>query len=623
MYSRRTQFAAVVALALLTAPAVWTWHRYCGGQESTAENAGEPTGENAGDATGEWLEDPSWDPPQAVDPLEFQKRYARYFEADFMTRLAGQLDPNVNVDALHSSVIRAKDGPLGTLFLDNTGKVVLAVKYPFVINFSEGLAAVATKIQPKTSGLISYGYVDRTGQLVIPADYDAADSFREGLAAVQKAGKWGYINRRGELVIPCRYQRVEEFRDGVARAWPDHDTVQFIDPMGHVLYQGNSNDVSGEFSEGLLHANLAGKPDMDNGRSLGYLNRDFKFAIRLGPDSSGFWPVRCEKFHEGRAAVEIGNQQWGFIDRLGKLVVPASFSTVSPFSEGLAAVTVRRGTIAACGYIDRSGTRVIEPRFLSAGSFKEGLAPVRIAMEDESDDAPSVARPVRSRWGYIDRHGKVVIQPRFYQAGSFEHGLAQVSENPFHHGYIDKTGAYVWQVAEPAYGVNLKKEKPGKVTAAPAQVPTLATVTLELHAKTPVITLGERPQFRAELINAGKEPIVIVLPGDGSIVGWRTPIVRWKPHMRNERWCGNINALKADEVITLQPQARVDISEWIGWPTLNKVGTHKVVLEIENVPGHRWYGEPLGKHDAAAMARVRRSAPFKALSNTVEIRVED
>lgn len=48
-----------------------------------------------------------------------------------------------------------------------------------------------------------------------------------------------------------------------------------------------------------------------------------------------------------------------------------------------------------------------------------------------------------------------------------------------------------------------------------------------------------------------------------------------------------------------------------------------MVLEIENVPGHEWRGAPLGKHDPAAMERVRRSTAFKAGSNVVEINVEE
>ena len=93
--------------------------------------------------------------------------------------------------------------------------------------------------------------------------------------------------------------------------------------------------------------------------------------------------------------------------------------------------------------------------------------------------------------------------------------------------------------------------------------------------------------------------------------------------MRTGPRCGNINVLKADEIVTLKPGQRVPVSEWLHAPTFATAGTHKVVLEIENVPGHDWRGEPLGKHDPEAMDRVRKSTPFKAVSNVVELQVTD
>ena len=49
-----------------------------------------------------------------------------------------------------------------------------------------------------------------------------------------------------------------------------------------------------------------------------------------------------KSFSEGLGEVEIDGK-WGFINTSGKLVIPATFDSVSPFSGGLA--TVRRGAI--------------------------------------------------------------------------------------------------------------------------------------------------------------------------------------------------------------------------------------------------------------------------------------
>jgi hypothetical protein len=403
-----------------------------------------------------------WTPPRKVEPEAFWKQYGKYFEPAFLKRQGERIDKDLDVDTLHLVNIRTQVvGQGGTLFIDKSGNVVLAAPYPLASEFSEGLALVGTKTDFKKGNRIThYGYIDRTGRIAIPAEYESGTSFREGLAGVQKDGKWGFINRKGDVVIAPRYQRVEEFRDGVARAWPDHDTVEFIDPKGRVLFKGDGS--VGRLSEGLFHANLT-MPDGTQQR--GYFDRDFKLVIRFDHRGKGLWPARCGEFHEGRAAVEIGANTWGFLDRDGKLVIPASFRQVDNFSEGLASVSMGPGVLDPRGYIDRWGKMVLEPRFVSAGSFKEGLACVLIPLEDEKDakkhPAPehagaSKAVP-RGKWGFIDKTGRVVIEPRFHSATSFRHGLARVSENPFHVGFIDRTGAYVFQVHEPTYGFDQKR----------------------------------------------------------------------------------------------------------------------------------------------------------------------
>jgi hypothetical protein len=407
-----------------------------------------------------------WDPPQNVSPEIFREQYAKYFEPDAVRRQREQLDKDLDVDTLHVVLINTRDGPLGSLFIDKAGKVMLAAPYASVAEFSEGLSLVGTKVDEKTRHLTGWGFIDRTGKIAIPAEYEMATSFREGLAGVQQGGRWGFIDRRGEVVIAPRYVRVEEFRGGVARVWPNHDTAEFIDAKGRVLFQADR--WAGTFSEGLIYASLpgAGVPQR------GYLDREFKFAIRF--DEQGLWPARCEEFHEGRAAVEIGTNTWGFIDREGKLVIPASFKAVGNFSEGLSAVSFQPGILGPWGYIDRSGRMILEPRFLAAGPFQEGLAAVFLPLSgDPSKDSrgedgakppagDKAAAPIgapRGKWGFIGKTGRVVIPPRYYAATAFRHGLARVSENPYHVGFIDKTGAYVFQVHEPTYAAGANPPK--------------------------------------------------------------------------------------------------------------------------------------------------------------------
>ncbi len=153
--------------------------------------------------------------------------------------------------------------------------------------------------------------------------------------------------------------------------------------------------------------------------------------------------------------------------------------------------------------------------------------------------------------------------------------------------------------------------------------PEKPNLRIELLTETPVIASGTHARFVANLVNDGPEPITIVLPGDGSESGMRTPIIRWNPPMRIRGRCGNINSLKTKEIVTLNAGESVPLKEWsIGSPTLNEPGRISVTLELENIPDLEWGGIPLGQNSVVAMYRVRRTSRFKAVSNVVEIQVQ-
>src|SRR6516162_9153731 len=112
------------------------------------------------------------------------------------------------------------------------------------------------------------------------------------------------------------------------------------------------------------------------------------------------------------------------------------------------------------------------------------------------------------------------------------------------------------------------------------QEATPATLDLHISAKEASLTLGQQPQITATITNKGSAPVTLVLPGDGSESGWRTPLVGFSsiktgkdkpqhpatvPLYRGGR-CGNVNALRSNEVFTLAPGKSKDLSTWIGLP---------------------------------------------------------
>jgi hypothetical protein len=85
------------------------------------------------------------------------------------------------------------------------------------------------------------------------------------------------------------------------------------------------------------------------------------------------------------------------------------------------------------------------------------------------------------------------------------------------------------------------------------------TRDLHISAKETSLAPAQQPQITATITNKGSAPVTLVLPGDGSESGWRTPVVGFSsikvgkdkpkhpadvPRYRGGR-CGNINALIA------------------------------------------------------------------------------
>lgn len=101
---------------------------------------------------------------------------------------------------------------------------------------------------------------------------------------------------------------------------------------------------------------------------------------------------------DGLASVKVGGR-WGYMDRMGQLIIPPQFEEAGWFSGGAAAVK-RDGR---WGYIDRTGRLFVEPQFDQASSFSRGLAPVKVG----------------DLWGYVDRTGRMVIAPQFEIAYPF------------------------------------------------------------------------------------------------------------------------------------------------------------------------------------------------------------
>ena len=154
-------------------------------------------------------------------------------------------------------------------------------------------------------------------------------------------------------------------------------------------------------------------PVPQNGK-WGYINKIGEVIIPPQFD-------KAYRFYEGLARVKIYNK-WGFINKRGEFVIKPIYDEARDFSEGMAGVKVGD----KWGFINKKGKLVIPPQFDSIGSFSEAIASVMLD----------------GKWGYIGQTGQFVIQPHYDSAEDFSEGLAAVSKNK-KYGFIDKKGRIV------------------------------------------------------------------------------------------------------------------------------------------------------------------------------------
>ncbi|MBA3971225.1 MAG: WG repeat-containing protein [Bacteroidetes bacterium] len=97
--------------------------------------------------------------------------------------------------------------------------------------------------------------------------------------------------------------------------------------------------------------------------------------------------------------------KYGFINKTGKVVLPAQFEYAEKFWEGLA--VVKQG--GKRGFIDQTGKLVIPAQYDQKidGYFSEGLACVKQG----------------SKYFYIDKTGKTVLEPKCDHAYKFSEGM--------------------------------------------------------------------------------------------------------------------------------------------------------------------------------------------------------
>lgn len=257
-------------------------------------------------------------------------------------------------------------------YIDASGTYLIAPRFGAASEFAEDIALVTTaKADEYWNRTTLFGYIDRAGKFVISPRFNWASSFSEGVAPVCTGpcrgpdlakARIGYIDRNGRYVLEPRWASAGRFSEG--RAWVSEipglrPSMGLIDRSGNFVSPARFAWAE-EFSHGLAATDQ------------GFVNKESDLVIsqRLATNEAGFsdgW------------AVAVEGERLVFIDTTGKIVLRPDCQNVGSYSEGLAPACNGDCGLSSggqnWGYINKAGKFVIPPQFgYKPGPFRRGLA---------------------------------------------------------------------------------------------------------------------------------------------------------------------------------------------------------------------------------------------------------
>ncbi|MCO6498609.1 MAG: WG repeat-containing protein [Chitinophagaceae bacterium] len=320
-----------------------------------------------------------------------------------------------------------------------TGKVVVAPKYDFYDDFSDGLAVVNIGAEwpddPNAPTPVGgkWGYINEKGVEVIPLKYDYTETFSDGMGVFANKGKdgnykYGYLNTKGEAVVPAQYSFADPFENGYGKVENDKELRSFVNKEGKLLFPfkyqsadylsndrfslGNEDPNGDEYDYLYALADAKGNlltemkyafiGDFKDGparatigrganQKKGFLDLSGKEVIRVIYSSLDDYPVN-DRY---RTAQLEG--KWGLIDEQGKTVIPFNYETLTTYSYYEGRVLVKKGNV--WGVIDMNNKVLLPIKY-------DGIKIL-------SNDLNILGVEKNGKWGLMDYKGNILLEPQF------------------------------------------------------------------------------------------------------------------------------------------------------------------------------------------------------------------
>lgn len=366
------------------------------------------------------------------------------------------------------------DNKLGLMNSDHVllTEAIYDIAYPFVDD-----VAVAAQ-----NG--KYGLIDRQGKNLLPFDFADITTSKYGIIA-SKNGRYGVWNFSGENIIPNDYDLIYEngptfvaildescglfssdgkeliscemadigsYHSSWLRIVDQDYKVNYINPNGTYLLS-TAVDYGTDFSinyaayasdgviyivdvNGCVRATDFSDVDLFPFMDMFIMTCTDGTNVLFDAKSNAIFTLPGNmygSFSENRIAFSE-NGLWGFCDYSGKIIIPAQYDWVYPYSNGISCVQQNNKWF----YINQFGDSICSQRFDEAHSFSEGLA----ACVDNDTKLT----------GFINTNGEWHTLPIYKSVGpiGFYKGFCSLyGTDPYENTIINTSGEIVSQFSVP------------------------------------------------------------------------------------------------------------------------------------------------------------------------------
>ena len=257
-----------------------------------------------------------------------------------------------------------------------------------------------------------WGFINKNGEFIIKPQFDGVGDFnKDEMAIIWNNDKYGVIDINGDYIVKPSYTYIVDIYDGTIIAQNKEHSYVFINKEGKIILE--SKGIIGAFSEGLAQFS-----DTVNWENMRYGYVDILGKVVIPPQY-----LSATNFNNAKALVKVDDNSFAIINNKGNLLNKINEDIVGEISEDI--LIYRDNSTHNEGYMTLDGKKITNADFVDARPFENGVAQVTIFSDSDSYLS-----------GLINKNGKFIIKPSYGSIQKIGDDLYAVSESKNYMFYI-------------------------------------------------------------------------------------------------------------------------------------------------------------------------------------------